>query len=306
MDIEWLEDFLVLSDLSSFTRAAQARNVTQSAFSRRIRSLEDWIGIPLIDRDTIPPRLTMAGHLFRDSARAMVMQLQDTRLALGHRSRVFSGIKLFVAHSLVESVMPAWIGKVCAQISGLKFDVQTGETYEGTIALSGGRCDLLMVYQSSVVPMSIDDRTCPSILLGEDRLVPVCRPDADGAPQYLLLESRVRQLPILCYPPETFFGRICNALIRFRPSDPSFNFVVQSPSPEVLLALALDGAGIAWLPQRSVQRDIAAGRLTFAGSAEWNARIDIRLYAQQERARLLHANLWENIRDMQEVNLAAG
>ena len=100
MDIEWLEDFLVLSDLSSFTRAAQTRNVTQSAFSRRIRSLEDWIGIALIDRDTVPPRLTVAGHLFRDAAREMVRQLQDTRIALGHKTRAFSGVKLFVSHSL--------------------------------------------------------------------------------------------------------------------------------------------------------------------------------------------------------------
>lgn len=306
MDIEWLEDFLVLSDLSSFTRAAHARNVTQSAFSRRIRSLEDWIGIALIDRDTVPPRLTMAGHLFRDAAREMVRQLQDTRLALGHRSRVFSGIKLFVANSLVRSVMPDWIGKLSEQISGLKFEIQTGETYEGVIALSGGRCDLLMVYQSNVVPMSIDDRTCPSINLGKERLVPVCRPDADGAPLYRLSETRVRQLPILSYPPETFFGRICNGLIRFRPSDPSFNIVVQSPHPEVLHALAINGAGIAWLPQRSVQAELAAGRLALAGDEEWSANIDIRLYALQERARLLHANLWENIRDMQEVNLAVG
>ena len=80
MDIEWLEDFLMLSDLCSFTRAAQTRNVTQSAFSRRIRSLEDWVGIPLIDRDTVPPRLTVAGHLFRDTAREMVRQLQDCLL----------------------------------------------------------------------------------------------------------------------------------------------------------------------------------------------------------------------------------
>ena len=79
MDIEWLEDFLVLSDLSSFTRAAQSRNVTQSAFSRRIRSLEEWIGISLIDRDTVPPRLTMAGHLFRDAAREMVRLLNNRR-----------------------------------------------------------------------------------------------------------------------------------------------------------------------------------------------------------------------------------
>lgn len=306
MDIEWLEDFLVLSDLSSFTRAAHARNVTQSAFSRRIRSLEDWIGIALIDRDTVPPRLTMAGHLFRDAAREMVRQLQDTRLALGHRSRVFSGIKLFVAHPLAHNVMPEWINKLGAQISGLKFEIQAGETYEGVVALSGGRCDLLMAYQSNLVPMSIDDRACPSLPIGKDRLIPVCRPNPEGAPLFLLSETRVRQLPILSYPPETFFGRICNGLIRFRPTDPSFNVVVQSAHPEALHALALDGMGIAWLPQRSVQPDLAAGRLCVAGDDEWSSSVDIRLYALQERARLLHANLWENIRDMQEVNLAVG
>lgn len=96
MDIEWIEDFLVLSDLSSFTIAAQMRNVTQSAFSRRIRSLEEWVGIPLIARDTVPPRLTTAGHLFRDSASEMVRQLQEARIALGHRTQAFSGIKFFV------------------------------------------------------------------------------------------------------------------------------------------------------------------------------------------------------------------
>lgn len=306
MDIEWLEDFLVLSDMSSFTRAAQARNVTQSAFSRRIRSLEDWIGIALVDRDTVPPRLTMAGHLFRDAAREMVRQLQDTRLALGHRSRVFSGIKLFVAQPLIRSVMPDWVSRLSEHISGLKFDVQAGETYEGMIALSSGRCDLLMSYHSNAVPMSIDDRACPSVNLGKDRLVPVCRPDDEGAPMYLLSENRVRLLPLLSYPPETFFGRICNGLIRFRPTDPAFNIVAQSAHPEVLHSLALDGLGIAWLPQQTVQPDLATGRLTLSGDDKWSAGVDIRLYALQERARLLHANLWENIRDMQEVNLAVG
>ncbi len=306
MDIEWLEDFLVLSDLSSFTRAAQARNVTQSAFSRRIRSLEDWIGIALIDRDTVPPRLTMAGHLFRDSAREMVRQLHDTRTALGHRSKVFSGIKLFVAHSLAQTVLPQWIDQINQQISGLKFEILAGETYEGMIALSSGRCDLLMVYQSNAVPMAIDDRTCPSVSLGRDRLVPVCKAQPDGGPCYLLSEARVRQLPLLSYPPETFFGRICNGLIRFRPSDPAFNAVAQSPNSRVLQALASDGVGIAWVPEQSVKAELATGRLAYAGDDEWIAHVDIRMYALQERARLLHANLWENIREMQELNVAVG
>ena len=70
----------------------------------------------------------MAGHLFRDAAREMVRQLQDTRVALGHRSKVFSGIKLFVSQSLVQQTLPEWMQQINERISGLKFDIQTGET----------------------------------------------------------------------------------------------------------------------------------------------------------------------------------
>ncbi|MFM8462579.1 MAG: LysR substrate-binding domain-containing protein [Burkholderiaceae bacterium] len=304
MDIEWLEDFLVLSDMSSFTRAAHARNVTQSAFSRRIRSLEEWIGISLVDRDTVPPRLTMAGHLFRDAAREMVRQLQDTRIALGHRSKVFSGIKLFVAQSLVQQALPEWMHQINQRISGLKFDIQAGETYEGVIALSSGRCDLLMAYHSPLVPMSIDEKLSPSITLGKDKLVPVSQADEFGSPMHRLIESKLRHLPLLSFPPETFFGRICNGIIRFRPSDPNFNVMVQSANARVLHTLALEGLGIAWLPQRCVANDIAEGRLALAGDDEWSAKIDIRLYASHERARLLNANLLDNIRDLKHENLA--
>ncbi|MBL9048416.1 MAG: LysR family transcriptional regulator, partial [Tabrizicola sp.] len=44
MDLNWLEDFLALAESRSFSRAAEVRGVTQSAFSRRIRALEDWLG----------------------------------------------------------------------------------------------------------------------------------------------------------------------------------------------------------------------------------------------------------------------
>ena len=298
MDIEWLEDFLVLSDLSSFTRAAQTRNVTQSAFSRRIRSLEEWIGIPLVDRDTVPPRLTMAGHLFRDAAREMVRQLQETRIALGHRSKVFSGIKLFVAHSLSQHFLPDWIRDINERISGLKFEISAGETYEGMVALSGGRCDLLMVYHSPTAPMSVDEKSCPSVSLGLDRLIPVCKTNELRQPVYSLQNSDTR-LPLLAYPPETFFGRLCNGLIRFRPATPQFNVVAQSPHTRVLQSLALNGTGIAWLPERCVLDDLSSGRLAIVNHDEvWSSSLDIRLYASHERARLLQTNLRDDNKEM--------
>ena len=51
MDLDWVRDFLALAEHRTFSRAAEARNVTQPAFSRRIRALEEWVGTPLFLRD---------------------------------------------------------------------------------------------------------------------------------------------------------------------------------------------------------------------------------------------------------------
>ena len=50
MDLNWLRDFECLARTLNFTRAAEDRNITQSAFSRRIKALESWVGAPLINR----------------------------------------------------------------------------------------------------------------------------------------------------------------------------------------------------------------------------------------------------------------
>ncbi len=52
MDSDWLEDFLALVDCGGFSRAAEQGAVSQPSFSRRIRSLEDWVGATLVDRGT--------------------------------------------------------------------------------------------------------------------------------------------------------------------------------------------------------------------------------------------------------------
>ena len=72
MELKWLEDVLSLSTTLSFSRAARERNVTQSALSRRVKQLEDWLGSPLFDRSSYPIRLTEAGKTWLDENRAAV------------------------------------------------------------------------------------------------------------------------------------------------------------------------------------------------------------------------------------------
>ena len=52
MDMHWLDDVLVLLEEGNMTRAAARRNITQPAFSRRIRGFEDWLGVTVLQRGT--------------------------------------------------------------------------------------------------------------------------------------------------------------------------------------------------------------------------------------------------------------
>lgn len=62
MEISWLQDFIALAQTGVFARAAEKRNVTQPAFTRRIKRLEYAIGADLIDRSVHPVVLTQAGQ----------------------------------------------------------------------------------------------------------------------------------------------------------------------------------------------------------------------------------------------------
>ena len=74
LNLSWLEDFLALAASGNFSRAADERHMTQPAFSRRIRSLEEWLGTELFDRSSQPARLTSAGSWFQGVAEEILMR----------------------------------------------------------------------------------------------------------------------------------------------------------------------------------------------------------------------------------------
>src|SRR5690606_31345415 len=79
MELVWLEDFSALAESGNFSRAAELRHVTQPAFSRRIRSLENWVGVDLFVRTTHGATLTDAGKHMLASAQEMTRRLHQMR-----------------------------------------------------------------------------------------------------------------------------------------------------------------------------------------------------------------------------------
>lgn len=46
METRWLDDFIALAHTRHFSRAADERNITQPTLSRRIKMLEEEMGLP--------------------------------------------------------------------------------------------------------------------------------------------------------------------------------------------------------------------------------------------------------------------
>ena len=53
MKLEWLEDIIAIFESESLNEAATRRYLTQPAFSRRVRSIEEYLGVELMDRPVL-------------------------------------------------------------------------------------------------------------------------------------------------------------------------------------------------------------------------------------------------------------
>src|SRR3546814_13079894 len=75
MNLSWLDDFLALALTKNFSRAAELRHMTQPAFGRRIRALEDWLGTELFERGKQATSLTETGDWFSKIAQELLAQV---------------------------------------------------------------------------------------------------------------------------------------------------------------------------------------------------------------------------------------
>lgn len=77
VSLRQIEGFLLASALLSFSRAAQAMHITQSAFSQLIRELETSLGVQLFDRTTRRVQLTAAGEAMHQKVKRGVESIDD-------------------------------------------------------------------------------------------------------------------------------------------------------------------------------------------------------------------------------------
>ncbi len=280
MDTKWLEDFITLAETRSFSRAAELRNVTQPAFSRRIQALEAWLGSALVDRTTYPTRLTPAGDIFRAEALSMLAHLTETRTLLRGQDQVDAGaVSIAMPHTLSLGFFPRWVKELERAVGRLSTKVTALNVHDAAMSLVDGGCDLALVYHHASQPVQLDPSRFDMLPIGVESIYPYARCDEQGRAAYELPGTPGQPIPFLAYAPNAYLKRMVDFILAGMPTRPLLETRCETDMAEGLKAMLLEGHGLAFLPENAVRREIAQKLLACAGR-EYSMQMEIRIYCE--------------------------
>jgi LysR family transcriptional regulator, hypochlorite-specific transcription factor HypT len=259
MRLEWLEDIVAVVETGSFNAAAKRRFVTQPAFSRRIRAIEDYVGAELFDRDRKPVGLKPSISSHQEDIKRLVTQMKDLVYELRRQGReAHSRIVIASQHAITATRAPAIVEMLSKRID-VSVRLRSANRDECLALLMAKQADLLLNYQSGTEAAADPGEFLERANIGTERFIPVFSAARLG----LLNSSYARgELPIVAYPSDAFLGRIFNEEVL--PQIPRGEFVRRKVETALTLAalqLAISGVGVAWLPDSVAHDPIRSGLL---------------------------------------------
>lgn len=309
METKWLEDFVSLAETNSFSRSAELRHVTQPAFSRRIQSLEAWLGTDLIDRTSYPTRLTYAGEVFFEQAIVMLGQINSARALLrGKRTSTQTTVDFAVPHTLSLTYVPKWLTELELGFGEIHTRLLALNVHDAVMTLVEGGCDLLLCYHHPRQPLLLDPAQYDMISMGSEALRAYTRCNKAGVAEFVLPGTAAAPLPFLSYANNAYLGRMVELILNDARVPLHFDKCYETDMAEGLKMMALEGRGIAFLPESAVSREIKQKQLARAdnGLNSWEVEMEIRLYRErpsvQRPGKLVVSRLWEYLEQKNTVS----
>lgn len=308
MNLAWIDDFLHLAESGNYRSTANARFVSQSALSRRIKALEVWAGAPLFNRQTSPVTLTPAGVIFQKNAqdivgasirlRANIRELNQERDQEIHFATLIT---------LANIMVPRWLRSLDPPLTNgfvIRTDFRgTGSYFE---ALESNVVDFFIGYEIGGRSNLREPPLFEKLVLETDQLVPVCIPNKKGGPAWDLSAIAPANIPCLQYPAEGILSAEVADQMNNLYCQHNFCIEFESPVISTLKSMAIEGYGVAWLPAGSVKDALASEQLIVAGSEAKHALLNVVIYYAVSCDRLHVQKFWHALNEVAPENRTVG
>lgn len=294
MRLEWLEDILAVAETGSFIAAADRRRLTQSAFSRRVSSIEAHVGIALFDRSCKPVQLRPTTQDQRDQIARLVSDLRQLVIDLRQGDRKASN-RIVVAsqHALTTALTPSLLNTIQSSNADIFVKLRSANLDDCFALLLSRQADIAIVYRLPGEDHPISTEFIETAIVGQDRLVPVY-----AATRAADLKARFesRELPYIAYPGEVFFGQVMERLVLpvvRRIADP----IPRAETALTLAALELAAVGVAvaWVPESLAAARIRDGKLLDVSATLPSIPLDVTAVRLRGTAGSVEAAIWSQL-----------
>ena len=257
VELRVVETFLKVAETGSLSRAADRLGYSQSAVTMQIKQLEAELGCALFDRIPRGVVLTDAGRTFAFHAHTLIEAADTARSCLSSADGegALSGpLRIGSVESPAAALLPPVLAAFARRNPAVETVVQTSEFDKLIERCRRGELDLVLTFeQPLVLPGFTREVLC------EDETVLVAAPELVPPAEGPLTPEELVRLPfVLTERGESYRQDFDRALAEH---NLGVTPVIETGSTEMLLRLALGGAGVALVPRFSASRDIARGAL---------------------------------------------
>ena len=250
MQIESLKVFCDLAEMESFTKAAQINNVTQSAVSQQISSLEHTFKSLLIERSKRKFRLTREGQVLYDYSKQVIQIYESLQSKLQELKGIVSGtIRVSTIYCVGLHDLPPYIKKFMKIHPTVNIHVEyrrANLVYEDVL---GNIVDLgLVAYPTKNPRLEI-------IPLHKDPLVLICHPQHPFAKLKNIKIKTLAGQKFIGFEPDIPSRKAIDKI--FRGYGVSVNYVMEFDNIETVKRAVEIDAGVSIVSQRTIAQEAA-------------------------------------------------
>ncbi len=248
MELRHLQTFAAVAEQSSFTRAAEALEVTQAAVSQHIAALEKELGLSLFQRGGRKVSLTAEGERLYGYSRKILDLVDEAAREVAGQTRAVRGT-LRIASSTVpaEWLLPELLAEFRARHPNVHESVTVSDSTEAARAVEKGEADVGFIGER---PHS---STLSAQPLASDELVLVAAKSHPLAKQKRVTLDHLRGQAIIVREPGSG-SRHCveEALETHGMSISEMTVAMEVNSNEAIRAAVERGVGVAFLSSLAV------------------------------------------------------
>jgi LysR family transcriptional regulator, transcriptional activator of the cysJI operon len=255
MQIESLKVFCDLTETESFTKAAQINEITQSAVSQQISSLERQFKSLLIERSKKKFRLTREGQVLYEYSKQIIQTYDSLHNRLQEIKDIISGtIRVATIYSIGLHDLPPYLKKFLKTFPTVNVHIEYRRANQVYDDVLGNVVDL------GLVAYPVKDPKLELIPLRKDALVMICHPSHPLAKNKTVKLSQLSGQKFIGFEPDIPTRKAIDKILK--ENNVEVQTVMEFDNIETVKRAVEIEAGISIVPQGTITQEVSKQTLS--------------------------------------------